>query len=323
MEVRKITQEDIPELIRFGEKAFPDRKDKYNKLINFVFHDRISEYTGGIILLDDNNKIVGQSLYTTMNLHYNNEIRQSGWGYELIVDEKYRKETWGIEIMMACRRLFPGTCSTGSNPTALKLNQKLGYNLIGEIRKYIGISSIPFLFKTLLPSKKSYPDDINDFTLIKDKSEFRIKRFYNQYLIEPGREKDFIEWRFFSPNFKKYSVYQNKDDDYFVLRTIRYKGIEMLLVSDFRCSLNNCDSFEKMYKTIKKIAVKKRIPFVLCSSSHKITDEILEKNYAKSIGRPRPIVFSKKLKDWFHQEKIEERSLCFITFGDSDGEWNW
>ena len=322
MEIRKLTQEDIPELIRFGEEVYPDRKDSYSKLIHFVMDNRIGGYTGGVILVDGD-RIVGQSLHTEMNLNYKGINRISGWGYELIVDEKLRKEAWGIEIMLGCRKNFPGACATGSNPNALKLNQKLGYTLVGEIKKYIGLSSILRFPINLLPTKKSFPSEINGFKLINDISKFKERNYFNVNLVEPGRDRNFIKWRYFTPNFKDYKLYQNDAGDWFVVRIIRQKGFNMLLVSDYRCNLDSKDSFSNIYKTIRRIANKLYVPFILCSSSHKITDKVLNTKIAKSIGRPRPIIFAKQFKDWLLKDRINERDFCFITFGDSDGEWNW
>lgn len=323
MEVRKITQEDIPELIRFGEEAFPDRKEEYANIIHFVMDNRIGDYTGGVILVDDDGKIVGQSLHTSVDLWFENEKINSGWGYELIVEEKLRNDAWGLEIMLGSRRLFPGTCATGSNPTALKLNQKLGCKLIGEIRKYIIPSSIFKLPFNFLPSKNTFPSSVNDFKLIKDVNLIKTCEFFNSNLIEANRDLDFLNWRYFTPGFKKYYFYQNKKGDWFVVRPLKYKKIGILLISDFRCSLNDINDFDQIFKTVRKLANKMRIPFILCGSSHKIVDKVLENFHARSVGRPRPIIVSKELKKWINEDKVKERDFSFITFGDSDGEWNW
>lgn len=323
MEVRKITQEDIPELIRFGEEVFPERKKNYGDIIHFVMDNRIQGYTGGVILVDDDKMIKGQSLFTAADLWFEGEKVSTAWGYELIVDEKLRDNAWGIEILLASRKLFPGTCATGSNPMALKLNEKLGCKLIGEIRKYVIPSSIFRLPINLLPSKRRFPNKVNHFVLIKSVDDIKNREYYNKSLIEGGRDNRFLKWRYFTPGFKNYHLYQDSKGNWFVVRKIKYKNIGMLLVSDFRCELEGVESFNILFKAVKNLANKMRIPLILFGSSHKFVDEVLEKNHGKSIGRPRPIIVSKQLKKWINEERRTKREFCLITFGDSDGEWNW
>ena len=322
MKVRKLTQEDIPELIRFGQEMYPERKDTYAKLIHFVMDNRIGDYTGGIILCDDNNKIVGQSIDSSTQLWYEGIFKEACWAYDLIIEEKYRKDAWGIEVMIANGKKFPNSCATGSNPTALKINLKLGCSLIGELKKYVGLSSILHFPLHLFPVRNFYPSEINGFKLIKDYNNYKYKKFFNYELLEPSRDLSFIKWRYFSPGFKEYKLYQNKEGEWFVVRHVKYKLADILIVSDFRCCLDNTASFHNIYKAIKKIANKKRIPFILCGSSHINTDNVLKKNNAISIGRPRPIIFSKSLRELLDSKKIKQRNYCFITLGDSDGEWN-
>lgn len=323
MEIRKILRSDVPELINFGLKVYPTRKTYYPALINFLFNEEFPGTPSGIIL-EENNEIKGQNLCTPMSLILNGTKKDLYWGHDLIVDEKLRNENWGVDILLACQKHFPGHCATGSGPEALKMALKLKYTLVGEIRKYVLPSSIVRLPINLLPSKREWPYTIGNFKLI-DSTEELLKPICpnNAEIIEVERNILWINWRFFNNSFRNYWFYQNPEGDYFIVRIINRKGIKMLLVSDYRCSLNNSVNFESIINAVRKLANYLHIPFILCSSSHRTTDIVLEKYHAKSIGRPRPIIFPKQLKDWIDKDKIENREYCFITFGDSDGEWNW
>ena len=322
MKIRKLKEIDLPELIKFGEEVFPDRKSYYSSLINFVLKNRIDGYTGGVGLFDGD-KICGQSLFTQMTLWHRGIKEISGWGYELIVKEELRMDSWGLEVMMESRRIFPNTCATGSGPLALKLNLKLGNKLIGEIRKYVGLTSLSLSSILAILPKGKIPENVDGFRLIKFPEDFKTKNYFNFNLIEAGRDSDFIKWRYFTAGFKKYYVYQNDSGEYFVVRTIKQKGFRMLLLLDFRCDLSSEEPFRNILKAVKKIAIKVHDPFILCGSSHKIVDSILEEKHFKSIGRPRPIIVGKKFMEWIDKEKIENRDFALITLADSDGEWSW
>ena len=50
-------------------------------------------------------------------------------------------------------------------------------------------------------------------------------------------------------------------------------------------------------------------------------DSVLESHHYKSIGRPRPIIGTKKYKT--DKEAIKNRAFAFVTLAESDGEITW
>lgn len=323
MEVRKITEEDIPLLIEYGNKVFPKRSKHYPKLIDFYFRNRISEFTGGLIMLKDG-KICGQTFTLGTTMWYKGKKYPTCWGLDLIIDKDLRKDAAGVDLILASRKTYPQIACIGSGPLALKINLKGGYRMAGEIRKYVSLTS-PFfspLFM-LLPRKRKFPKSIGEFSLLTDPAQFKSMDFRNEQIIEIGRDTDFVSWRYFTPVFRKYFVYQNNSGDYFVVRPIRYKHIPMMCLVDFRCELNTEDSFSLIFKEFKRLSMKMRVPFLLCGSSHMTVDRVLEANGMKSIGRPRPIILRNALKKELDSGKVENRMAIFATFADSDGEVSW
>lgn len=321
MEICKISESDIQDLIKFGKEVYPDRAN-YKNIVEFNFYNRIGDYSGGIIL-KENKRIVGQSLVSPVTQWQKGKNFLTGWGYDLIVHPELRKEARGVDLLLAIKREFPGICGTGAGPDAVALNKILKVKDIGYLHKFIGISSIiTFPFKQILPIN-SFPDKIKDFKLIENPENVKYKDFFNFDLLEPGRSFEFLKWRFFSKDFIKYWFYQNDKGDYFILRPIKLKGIQVLEVADYRCQLQESSAFNEILSVIKKIANKVNLPIILIGSSHKTVDSILEKNHFKSIGRPRPIQVFPKFKGELDIDKINCREFTLITFGDSDGEWSW
>lgn len=322
MELRKITKQDVSELIRFGNQVYPQRKDYYADLIKFIYNESHPGDPSGVIILENGN-IKGQNLCIPMTLWLDGKVKNLWWGHDLIVEENLRSESWGVDILLGSQKFFPNRCGTGSGLNSTKMALKLKYKIVGEMRKYIcptSIACLPFLFSN---NKKEYPSHSYGFKLIKSISEFKARNFFNPNLIEAGRSAKWVEWRYFSLGFRKYNLYQNESGDWFVVRIISFKGCKIMLVSDFRCSLTDEISFPYLFKAIKKIAIQMHIPFILFGSTHRFTDRILEKNHGKSMGRPRPIIFPKELKEWITPSLVQDRNYCLITLGDCDGEWSW
>ncbi len=322
MEIRRLTEKDIPELYRFGKVMFPSRSSFYHKIIDFMQKDRMGGYTGGMGLFDGD-ELCGQILYSATTLWYNGTKYPTGWNYDLIIREDLRKDAWGIDLLMKSWKEFPLACATGSGPNAEKINLKLGSKHLGQIRKYIGLSSKWRIIQNLIFPLGTYPESINGFKLIHTFENFKARDYFNNNLIEPGRDPNYIKWRFFTPNFKDYKVYQDDEGDFFVIRVIKIKGFSILSLLDFRCTLDRAKSFDRIFKSVKNIANHIRVPFILCGSSHKDVDQVLEKDGFKSMGRPRPVLTTGRNKVRPDAERVNNRNYILITLADSDGEISW
>jgi hypothetical protein len=323
MEIRRIIESDIPKLIAFGERVFPKRVSYYHTIVEFLQKGRIGGYTGGMVLVD-NDEVCGQIFSTATTMWYKGVPYSSGWLYDFIVREDLRKDVWGIDLLMKARKEFGNACSLGANPRALNMNLKLGSKMLGELRKYVGPSSLlmfPLYF--VLPTDKNYPDLIDGFRLISRANDVVARDFTNYDLLESGRNQDFISWRFFTKEYKNYKFYQKSDGDYFVVRLIKYRGVRLLALVDYRCDIKSIDSFTVILSVVKSIAKKMHIPFILCGSSHNVIDTVLEHAHFSSIGRPRPITTASKYKGALDVARINNRDFTLVTLTDSDGEVSW
>lgn len=322
MEIIKLTELDIPKLVSYGEKIFPERRSYYSSLLNFYFKGRMNGLTGALAIIKDG-EICGQTFHLETTMWFQNKKIVTCWGLDLIIDEDLREEAGGIDLILTSKKHYPNSAAVGSGDLALKINLKMGFKWVGEVRKYVGISSIPMLPIYLFCKKNKFPQAINDFFLVSNKESFRATDYFNKDIIEIGRDNDFISWRYFTPEFRKYFVYQNKSGLYFVVRPIRYKGIRMLALIDFRCDLSVDGEFKAIFETVRKLAKRMLFPFMLCGSSHRTIDSVLEKNGMKSIGRPRPIIIRNELKKSIDEDRVNKRDFVFVTLADSDGEVSW
>ena len=328
MEIRTANNSDINSLYEFNTKSFPEKVINSKKYIDFWLSKSFDAINNITLLLDDQNKIVGQTIMSSMAYYYQQEKIKSVWGFDLIVNEKYRKESWGLDLMLFNGKINPKGWATGSGSLALAINLKLGMKLVGQIKKYVGIIN-PFWIFTAIGkkpiSRKKFPIIINfsniAFHLIdKDKIPILTNPF-NSNLLEIVRDSDFLKWRYFN-DLHQYAFYKDFDSNiYFVLRTTVFHHIKVLLLVDYRCDSQKKEQFETILFAAKKIASKLHLPILITGSYLKTFDEILENDHFISIGRPRPILGHIKCKD--RKEDIDNRNFVFVTLADSDGETNW
>lgn len=327
MEIRKLTQDDIPQLVEFNKKVFPNKHVDLEKCIHFWFSKNEKEYERTLILLNDDQQIVGQNFFSSMSYFLNGERYDSVWGFDLIIDEEYRKQNWGIDLLLACKKYEPASLATGSGPDALKMNLKLGQKLLGEIKKYVGIVnllwSVTAIGRGVIPIDK-FPLSINTkgvtYHRIGQDKLPDIDAPRNPQILEINRNRNFIKWRFFN-DFHQYAFYlDDQCENWFVLRTTVIKHITVLMLVDWRCDASSNKEFENIFCACKKIANNLHIPVIITGSTLQVFDDVLEKHHFKSIGRPRPVIGRIKVKEY--KEAIESRNFCFVTLADSDGETN-
>lgn len=327
MIIRQAKDNDIKNIFEFNAKMYPKKKIESQHYLDFWFSKSSDELSNSILLIDDDNTLSGQILASSISYYFNSKVTKTVWLFDLIVDEKLRKEAWGIDLLLKCMEIHPQSLSTGAGPSALPIHKKLGNSLLGEIRKYIGIINpwyIPFSIKRPTIPISKFPNSVKachqEFTLIDINKLPKITKPFNENLLEIARDQEFLKWRFFN-RLHQYAFYMNRNQEsYFVLRSIELKGIRIMEVVDYRChSLET--NFESIYQAVAQVTKSVHLPIVIYGSSLSLIDKILEKHNFKSIGRPRPILGFLKCKNW--KTEIENRNFAFITLADSDGETNW
>lgn len=325
MEIRKLTTNDLGKLCAFNQKVFPERKIPYKEYIDFWLSKSEDEIGLNLILVDESNDIHGQILSSSMSYFYKGEKHDSLWGFDLIVEESFRKDNWGLDIQVYRNDLFPSSYGTGVAPDALKIQALLGNSLLGHLKKYLAIVnplwSISSIGRGVVPVHK-FPKEVNVdgyvFKMINKEDLPYFRHSFNSELWEPSRDKSYLEWRFFSPLHEYAFYYNEKSSSYFVMRTAVFKHITMNMLVDYRCGLEKSFSMECIVKAAKIITSKIRLAIVVTGSSLAAIDAVLEKQGFRPSGEPRPMNGLIDVKD--KKEEIKARRFAFVTFADSDGE---
>jgi hypothetical protein len=328
MKINYIDKNNLEKLNSFYYKSYPEKRN-HKEILRFWLSKSKEEYTLSTILSSESKEIWGQLLSSSMSYYYSNQIFNGTWMFDYIISEEKRKDGYGIDLLQfALQKRKVPIFATGSGPLALKIELRMGFKLIGELRKYVGISNPLFLPSSLfrgVVSMKKYPATVNckaktfKLTTVDQLPDF-ISPF-NSELLEFGRDNTFIKWRYFS-DLHSYAFYkQEEGDDYFVVRTIVKRGITCLVLVDYRCSFSEKQNFVVLLKAVKKVASLLKLSVIISGSSLRITDEVFENKRFRSIGRPRPIITTEKYKE--EKQRIENRGFVFATLADSDGEINW
>jgi hypothetical protein len=264
-----------------------------------------------------------------MSYYYKFNDIQGNWIFDYIVNEEIRKEGYGIDLLQFAlqNRKFP-IFATGSGPMALKIELKIGFKQIGDLKKYVGYRNPLYFFTSLFRGiirDSQYPKTIklkNDqFDKLLPINIPDYSCAFNTQLLEFGRDKEFLKWRFYN-KLHEYSLYKQRNgDNYFVVRTIVKKGITCLVLVDYRCDFSTIAEFSLIVNVVYKLASKLRLSLVLTGSSLVVADDVLEKMNFKAVGRARPIITTEKYLE--EKERILNRDFVLVTLADSDGEINW
>lgn len=328
MQIKILKEFDISDLYTFNKQVFPARCES-NKIIDFWFSKSIAERNLSAILISDLNEIWGQVLTSSMNYYYKNYNYTGKWIFDYIIREDKRKDGYGIDLLQFLLKYNKTPIfATGSGPLALKIELKMGFKLVGKLKKYLGIVNpfyiISSIFRGTIPVNRFQTIvKVNGetFSLMTNPDLPDITKPFNYNLLEFGRDKSFLSWRFYS-RLHEYAIYKKDGaDDYFVLRTIVNKNITCMVLVDYRCDLNYSESFKLIIKAAKKVSKRLRLSILITGSSLRLIDTILEKQYFKAVGRHRPIISSKLFRE--EKDKIKKREFVFTTLADSDGEINW
>ena len=327
MEITRVQKKDFANLCEFNTRIYPEKTIESKRYFKYWLSKQDAKLDDFLILKDENGKVLGQILASPMSYYFKGMRNDTVWLFDLIVDKELRKSAWGVDMLLQCMETHPASCSTGSGPTALPLHLKLGNKMLGEIRKYVGLVN-PFYLLTAYHRKEvtieKFPQEIvigkSQYWKITKEELPSFDAPFNESLFEIGRDKNFLEWRFFG-NLFRYAFYLADDGkSYFVVRSILLKGFRVLELVDYRCKATKGE-FEKILKAVHKAANAVHLPVVVCDSTLASFDAVLEHHHYRSMGRPRPVIGFVKCKD--RKEDIEQRNFCFVTFADSDGETNW
>lgn len=330
-------------------ESFPDLKEKFILFNARIYSTRLTTLNQASfkwelqdvgpksLLALDNEEIVGQIILFPAQCLYLNQKQNCVFAYDYIVDPNYLNTGVGVKLLSKTLKnnIHFGI---GVSDMSRKLHLILKEKSIGNIYKYIftrnllsyfyaGINTYFKIDLRKLPSKVKFKQTIKINGLFGEKSDSipPCNQAWNSDLIEFGRSKEFAQTRFY--RFKSKYIYYNIFDDkhelqgYFVLRVEIWRGMRVLIISDYRSVKGNNDVANFICESTKMLMKENNLDAILFGSSLKWIDEILLKQKFKKVGIPSEILTNTPLEDnW--ERKSSERDLIMATPADSDFEFN-
>lgn len=327
---------NLSEISTFNDQAFPVRKphsryDKFRLLDNpFVKNTEdivYQEYSG--------ENYVAQMITMPAPLIKNNTEIPAFWGQDYFVKEDYRGK--GLGKNLAPKYLGQNYyIAVGFSPKSEIIHRKMGARPVGYLdsfQKWISpVRHLTFYFHRLLKWKTkalteySFPDKIHvdgrKFSRVRDAENICLpEKQWNCECMESLRNKSYLKWRFFyRPD--RYFVYQSEREkhenpDYIVLKPHFYKGVNWLLVSDFRFKLNRKEDFASLIRLAEKICRELGLYGVCIATTLKdCCDTLLRTGYTRTAHKVILTTYP-----FTHPEQESEDEMTeniFLTLADSD-----
>jgi len=175
-----------------------------------------------------------------------------------------------------------------------------------ELPKSVSLSDLEFKQMPLLEAGK-YQEN---------KQEDDVLKF--------SRPLNFLKWRFFKkPRYYFYSLNKNFTNPtvYFVLKAVKWQGLNFLILVDYMVPLKNDKIFKSILDASKKIAKKLKFDGIITMSSYIFFDRLLKRSFFMKIGKPHEVLTNAPVD--LSEEKIRKRDFAYITMADSDLEFGF
>lgn len=313
-------------LISFLRQKYSTYSDAF---IEFEVNEAISnaKEPKSIIVVNENDEIVGCHFYFNTKAWINGEERNACWGHNTYLEQEFR-HIIGLDFVLkiiAVRNGF-GYGLTDINYKIQKLVK--GNIFINGLRKYCKLNiwfiwdksfkllGKQFLIPSSLPPSVNYREDV--FQLCLDANEIKIPNggFWYKNICEVDfiRDEEFLNKRFFFNPVNKYYVYTNQDKDlYFVVRPILHNGIPSIQVADFRYLPTQQDKVSHIFHAIEKLCRTLRIGIMLFTTSERNVKNLYERRW---LCKSYPVAFvgGKKVIS-------SEDAYIIVNAADSDDEY--
>lgn len=338
MGIQYLRSEFYQDFIEFNSAINPDRDDAETRFKSEVLANPLLENKSQpfiLVAFDGNHRIVGQHLHNPFEYCFEGKIDKGFFGYDFYVTEACRGQGIGYALASESDRQFFPHFGLGVSEKSKKILLSLNNRVIGNLYIFIwlkNIASLIRLIRHLLFKERTrtnskqiemniFPQQIevdgNTFRRVGSIEQWSFTPIKHE-LLEFSRSLEFLNWRFFNRN-GKYAFYLLNEPDsktYFVVRPIATKGLNLLAIVDYRCSVDDNKSFKLILRASKFLARFVRCDGIFTMSSHQHFDTILIKN--GFIKKRKPINLLTNAPIDFAHDLIERRQNVFATMADSD-----
>lgn len=273
-----------------------------------------------IIVVDDNENIVGCHFVFGTKVMIDGEEKEVGWGHDTYLDVEVRRNM-GLDFVLAINKI-PGF-GIGLTRVNSALHHKMKSIFFENLNNYVyPVITLPTSFfhrRKALAKKEIISINNHSFRHVTEASAIHYLNqgywFKNSKDIDFVRDEAFMSSRFFNNPVFKYTVYQLDDAYcYFVVRPVLFKGIPTCLLVDFRYDPTHLEQIELIFKAVNKIAVKSNLGLVLVMNNDEHVATYLMKN---KLMRKKSIEFvTGKSKN------ITAKSTSFVTSADADVDFH-
>jgi hypothetical protein len=330
MEIVYFEPKHYEELLAFSKKEWPQKPEEYLRYRLFQIPENIEESRFNFMVVNDEGKIIGCSLYMPTKARIKGKEERIHWCHDVVVEEQYRGAA-GLLLLIEQGEI-KSSFGFGNSEINFRIQKELGTKYIGAASHYLLFNFWSYklllhklkLIKKPAADKYIFPDKLKigrcKFRKISNVDELNIPD--NGYWsdssvdIECVRDRHFLKNRFFE-NFIKYHFYKLEPDDaskhdecYFVVRPSTEGGFPVLSIVDFRFNLKKPEQFQLIFKAAAKIGISNRFPLVTLRTSVKYKKFNLY-----------PLIYRTASQQHIVGFPYEPNLRLFVTNADSDADF--
>ena len=282
-------------------------------------------------------EIIGQIILYPVRCFYQSKINNCVFAYDYIVRPDYLNTGVGVKLLSKTIKSHIHF-GIGVSDISKKLHLILKEKSIGDIYKflfiknafsyvYAGVNTYLKITLRKLPGREKFDDSIHIEKLqaVKKNGLPQVVTAWNQDVIEFERSGQFDDLRFgsFANKYIHYHIYDSKKNlqGYFVLRREIWRGMRVLMVSDYRMAAKNEEVVDFICTASKILMKKNKMDAVLFGSSLQWLDKKLIQHHFKKVGLPSEIFTNLMLEEGW-EKRVRDRNIIMATPADSDFEFN-
>lgn len=326
--IRKAVPSDFDQLVKFNQKAFPNRKFTQEFIQYRLEKDESQQPRAVFYVAEIEGEIVAQRVMLREDWLLNGKKYEAYWGTDFFVNPQFQGRGIGKKIIHEIQRDLPILSTTNTGAINLKMHKNLNYNHAGQLNLYFKpLRMIPVaraVLNRVLNIKKKSVSKLKVFSFPNLLNEFELKSYvqYNRDMVKfehiPNlmmgqRDEAYMKWRYFYQD-GAYQFYQNVNgSNYFIGRSIVWKGMNCLMIVDLRYDAQDVSVIKNSLKAINALGKKMNFDGILMSSSLVSMQRQLKNNK----------FFNYSKNQITTNFPIEKDIEIMVHFSDSDLDFNY
>ncbi len=325
-----------PEHLKFNQSVHPQIKNIEEHVEWFMYQSPLNpapDFLLGFWTVTEEGNVVAHYPAYEIRWHYKGKERQGFIGFDHHVHPDYRHKGLGGWLLLRMIKKYRPFFGMGLTDAVKPLYESARVPAVGYNMKYLWLNRPVkavqhFLEKRLgkintLPAAAPEPPKKivsggTTFSLMTGFPFNSYKPYYEEDVIELSRSADFLKWRFFD-SYRKYYFYYGEFQSrsmYFILRNVQYKGLNLLLIADFKFPLGEAQAGKIFFNSVKAIAKALKVDGIITISSYSVFDQRLKESGFFAIGKPAPVVST--VYKYAEDIPKDTKPPIHITMADSD-----